>query len=132
MATSPWDDFVKKESPDGRFLAVYDRAMEVAMGAPTRGVIKISEMKDGTEIIELGNANASFVWSSDSSAIAFPRWTQSRKQQLVVVRFPQCKIEPFDTEYRVLELESFDGDMIQGIDSPIHRPSKVCVSAKKL
>lgn len=131
MAISAWDSFAKKESPDGRFIATYNDAMEIAMGAPTRGVIKISEKKDGAIIAALGDANGSFIWSADSSSLAFPRWTRSRMQQLVIVRLPQGKIEPLEGEYRVLELESFDQDLIEGIDSPIHRPSKVSISAKK-
>jgi hypothetical protein len=131
MAISAWDSFAKKESPDGRFIATYDDAMEVAMGAPTRGVIKISEKRGGATIAALSDANGSFIWSADSSSLAFPHWTRSRMQQLVVVRLPQGITEPLEGEYRVLELESFDHDLIEGIDSPIHHPSKVSVSVKK-
>jgi len=131
MATSAWESFVEKDSPDRRYLAVYGDAKEIAMGAPTCGVIKIFEKKEGSIIIELLDASASFVWSTDSSSLAFPRWTRSKMQQLVLVRLPQGKIEPLKGEYSVLELESFADGLILGVDSPIHRPSNVSVPVKK-
>jgi hypothetical protein len=131
MAISPWDSFARQESPDGRYVAVYDGGMEIAMGGPTHGLLKITEKKSGDSVIELSDANGSFVWSSDSGALALPRWIPGRNQKLVVVRLDTGRHESTDGEYRVLELSSFVDGVVIGIDSPIHRPVEICVSVKR-
>ena len=73
MAISPWHDEAKQDSPDGRFVAVYDRAMEIAMGGPTVGRLIIKAKNNNARIAEFPDANGSFVWAVDSSALAFPR-----------------------------------------------------------
>lgn len=127
MAISPWNSFARIDSPDGRFTAVYEDAMEIAMGAPTRGVLKISEKQTGRCIAELANANGSFIWCSDSAVLAFPQWTPERMQKLVFVRVPQGTTHPMKREYRVLQLDSFEQGVLQGVDSPIHQPSKLTI-----
>lgn len=131
MKTSPWTAFAKAESPDGRYTAVYNDAMEIGMGAPTRGVISVTEKSSGNCLFQLNDTNGSFVWSTDSSVIAFPRWTTKRMQQLVLLFSPNLTTEPLTGEYRVLELYSFKGGVIEGIDSPIHQPTAISVHAKK-
>ena len=125
MPISAWDSFAKADSPNGQFAAVYDDAMEIAMGAPMSGVLKITEKKTGNCIAELSSANGSFVWASDSSALAFPRWTRKKMQQLIVLLLPEGKALPLAGEYHVLELGSFYDGLIEGIDSPIHHPAPV-------
>ena len=129
MPISPWDYFVQMDSPNGHFAAIYDDAMEIAMGAPTRGVLKISEKQSGRCIVQVTNANASFVWSSDSAALAVPQWTPKRMQQLLIVSIPHGTIKPINGNYRVLQLASFHEGMVAGVDSPIHRPTKIAVKA---
>jgi hypothetical protein len=131
MAISPWDSFAMQESPDGRYVAVYDRGMEIAMGGPTHGVLKIIEKKSGDSVIELSDANGSFVWSDDSESLAVPRWIRGRNQELVVVRLDTGRHESLHGVYRVLELSSFVEGVVAGVDSPIHRPVEIRVSVKK-
>lgn len=130
MPISAWDSFAKADSPNGRFTAAYDDATEIAMGAPTSGVITVTEKQTGSCIAELRSTNGSFVWASDSSALAFPRWTRSKMQQLVVLRLSDGTTEPLTGEYRVLELGAFHENVIEGIDSPIHLPAVVRVDLK--
>jgi hypothetical protein len=134
MPISAWNDYAKIDSPNGRYSAIYDQAMEVAMGAPTLGILSICDNTTGECLVKFSEANGSFVWASDSTAIAFPKWRRSGWaqgwiQHLTIVRLPSCKTVFLDNEYKVLELDSFHGDVIKGIDSPLHNPARVSVSA---
>ena len=131
MRISAWDSFARRDSPDGAFTAIYDRAIEIAMGGPTRGVLKIVEKKSGDALIELSDAGASFVWAGDSSALALPRWTQDRKQELIVVTTSTRRHQFIAGEFRVIELTSFDDGVIEGVDSPVHRPAPIRIICKR-
>lgn len=127
MPISPWDAFAKIDSPDGRFSAVFDNAHEIAMGAPTCGLLTISEKTTGRCIAVLHDANASFIWSADSSALAFPRWTRSRKQQLVILRLQDGGQQTLSSEYRLLQLESLSNGVVEGVDSPAYHPVRISI-----
>lgn len=127
MQISPWDAFAKVDSPDGCYYAVYDNAAEVAMGAPTCGMLTILEKATGRCIAEFHDANASFIWSADVTALAFPRWTKSRKQQLVIFYLRERRERTLSGEYRVMQLESFFNHIVEGIDSPTYHPVKISI-----
>jgi hypothetical protein len=127
MSISPWDSFAQQESPDGRYVAVFDDAMEIAMGAPTRGTLTVRDRGDERPIVKIPDASGSFVWSSDSSAIAFPRWSIKRDQTLCICGMPGGQITEVRGRFRVLQLESFHDNRLIGVDSPIHQPSKVAI-----
>ena len=112
-------------SPNGQYVAVFDNAMEIAMGAPMRGTLTVREKGQQKPLIALPDASGSFVWSSDSTAIAFPRWTMKRDQRLCILRVPTGQTEEIDGRYDVLQLESFCDGHVIGVDSPIYRPKKV-------
>ncbi|HEX2100563.1 MAG TPA: hypothetical protein VHF69_07875 [Candidatus Synoicihabitans sp.] len=129
MAISPWVDAASAESPDGRFVAIYDQAGEVAMGGPTAGRLVIKSRESGKRVAEYTDAGASFVWSADSSAVAFPRWTFDRMQHLAVLKLAPKELTTLNGLYSVLQLHSFSDGVIVGIDSPIHCPREVRVRA---
>jgi hypothetical protein len=118
MAISPWHDEAKQDSPDGRFVAVYDRAMEIAMGGPTVGRLIIKAKNNNARIAEFPDANGSFVWAVDSSALAFPRWTPERMQRLMLIHVSTGTPVTLPGEYSVLQLQSFRDGLIVGVDSP--------------
>lgn len=125
MSISPWDSFAELASPNGQYVATFDDAMEIAMGAPMRGTLTVRQKGQQKPLIEVPDASGSFVWSSDSTAIAFPRWTAKRDQRLCVLRLPSGQTEVVDGRFDVLQLESlFEGRLV-GVDSPIYRPKKV-------
>jgi hypothetical protein len=121
-AISPWADTATKESPDGRWVACFDGGMEICQGGPIRGTLKIRRKESDEWLYMLSDASASFVWASDSTAVAVPRWTQKRAHQLIVIRVPTMSLVEMREHYRVLQLDSFDAGLIAGIDSPIHQP----------
>ena len=120
---SPWNDSADRTSPDGRYRAVITDAGEVGMGAPTSGALLIQEIADGMRTIaSFEGCSPSLVWSSDSAALAVPRWTRDRKQKLSVVAVPSGKIIAEAEGFRVLELHEFEGGVIKGVDSPAYMP----------
>jgi len=125
MSTSPWESFSEQDSPNGQYVAVFDDAMEIAMGAPMRGTLTVRQKGQQKPLIELPDASGSFVWSSDSTAIAFPRWTMKRDQRLCILRVPTGHTEEIGVRFDLLQLESFGDGRVVGVDSPIYRPKKV-------
>lgn len=125
LPISPWDSYAEKTSPDGQYLAVFDDAMEMSMGAPMRGTLVVRQTGVDKPLIELQDSNGSFVWSSDSKALAFPRWTKKRDQKLCILRLPSRVIEEMNGRFDVLQLESFSECRLVGVDSPVYRPKKV-------
>jgi hypothetical protein len=83
--------------------------MEVAMGAPTSGrlrVIRFDESK--AEFFITDNAAASMVWSDDSQFLAFSKWRINKKQILCVLRVSSMNIDESPDEFRVLEHQAVD------------------------
>lgn len=120
---SPWNDSADLTSPDGRFRALIPDAWEVGMGAPTSGTLSIIDAADkGRIIARIESCNPSLIWSSDSTALAVPRWTRERTQKLCVVAVPSGNIIAEAEGFRVLELQGFDCGVISGVDSPAHMP----------
>jgi len=122
-AISPWEQGAAKMSPNGEMTAKVDPALEVAMGAPTMGDLKISNG------IVVRRCNPSLVWSEDSRYLAVPQWTNQRMQRLIVVDTDEMRWAMWPELYRVLQLESFAGGLIVGTDSPVHMPTPVEVDA---
>lgn len=129
MAISPWIDTATADSPDGRYVAVYDRSVEIAMGGPTVGRLVIRRRDSGAQVAVFTDAGASFVWAADASALAFPRWTFDRMQHLAVLHLPTAQSKTFEALYSVLELHAFVDGVIRGVDSPIHQPREIRVPA---
>ncbi|MDQ8183879.1 hypothetical protein [Pelagicoccus sp. SDUM812005] len=121
--TSPWSYKTTVLSPDGKFTADYDEAMEVGQGAPTRGTLTI-EGNDKKEVISR-SAGASMTWSDDSRFLAFSEWTKKMNQILCIYDTKEKRIDRATKEYRVIELKDFKNGIIHGIDSPIHRSKEI-------
>ena len=68
------------------------------------------------------SCSLSFVWSSDSGALAVPQWTPSRQQRMCIVSVPSGTVRQVAEEFRVLELHAFNQGVIRGVDSPIYMP----------
>jgi hypothetical protein len=120
---SPWKDRAELLSPDGCFKAVYDNGAEVAMGAPTRGRLRLIEVKEhNNEMVITTDAAASVVWSDGSNYLAFTKWRRNRKQSLCVFRISDFQLDESPDEFSVIELHSFKNNKISGVDSPVWQP----------
>jgi uncharacterized protein YfaP (DUF2135 family) len=130
---SPWTDSEERVSPDGRFRAVIEGAIEIAMGAPTSGTLVIAENNAAGRIhVQLESCNPSFVWSSDSRAVAVPQWTPIRQQRMCIVSVPSGKVRAIPGPFSVLELHAFEQGVVRGIDSPIYVPRNIAVPVEDL
>jgi len=122
MNISPWQSSVELTSPDGELLASIMDAVEIAMGGPTRGLLRFSNG------FAVDGCNPSIVWSSDSKYLAVAQWVENRMQKLLVVEPAGRRTRVMPGSYRVLRLESFEGGVIRGVDSPIHMPVRLEVA----
>ncbi|MEM6471872.1 MAG: hypothetical protein AAF802_20095 [Planctomycetota bacterium] len=103
------------DSPDGSLNATIDDAMEIGMGAPTRGDLVIST---GLTILDCG---PSIVWSHDSRYLAVPQWQpydNGHSQRIVVISIERNAFRPVGRKFVVLELASFVDGIVCGIDCP--------------
>ncbi len=123
---SPWQsETIRLESPDGRKVATLVEPGEIGMGSPTFGELKVSNGQYAE------GCNPSMVWSDDSRFLAVPQWLD-RMQRLLILDtdFKRRAFAP-DT-YRVLELHSFNGGIVEGVDSPIHQPRRLAFDIRSL
>ena len=127
---SPWIDQAECKSPDSTMTALFENGMEIAMGAPTSGVLSVI-LPNGKKHLISDNSAASFVWSDDSKFIAYSRWTRSRKQNLCVFKIESLSTDVSPDEFRVLELHSFNEGKVEGIDSPVHQPRTFSLEYKQ-
>ena len=114
MSISPWTGDVLVSSPDNLQVAQVKSTYEIAMGAPTSGILFV-----GDKVVS-ERCNPSIVWSSDSKYLAFPEWTKSNNQKLMIYCVRSGKLKKLFKTYNVLKLEGYDDSIIVGVDSPIH------------
>ena len=117
---SPWIDSAEATSPDGKSTARFHDATEVAMGAPTMGMLTV--ISNSRSRVVSDRAASSMIWSDDSRFLAFSEWTAGKKQRLCVFRASDGTVRRSPDEFRVLELRGFSDGKICGVDSPIHMP----------
>lgn len=118
---SPWTYRVSIASVDGRFTAAFKYESEVCQGGPTYGRLILSNG------MTYGGCNASFIWSDDSNHVAVPQWTHYREQRLLVIDAEQRTSVLLPEVFQVLELRSFTGGVVEGIDSPVYKPKRVSI-----
>lgn len=130
---SPWSDSAERFSPDGLFRAAIVEAGEIGMGAPTSGELVVSrDLPGGPILVRIQFCNPSFIWATDSRALAVPRWTRKNLQNLWVVSLPSGRVEIVADEFQVLELHHFEGGIVRGVDSPVYRPRRLAVDVADL
>ena len=123
---SPWTGSVYLTSPDGKLTAAINDAGEVGQGAPTSGILNISNG------LSYQRCNPSIVWSDDSQYLAVPQWTRERDQRLLVISLEQKFSGYARGLFRVLELHSFLNGKIKGIDSPIYQPREIEIDVSQI
>ena len=124
MTISPWTGDVEVSSPDNKKTAKVSNTCEIAMGAPTSGILYVNG-----KVISM-RCNPSIVWSLDSQYLAFPEWTRSNNQRLMIYCIETGKLKKLFKTYNVLELAEYSESTIVGVDSPIHKPKKLSIRVK--
>jgi hypothetical protein len=125
-SVSAWDYSLNLTSPDGQITAVIDVATEVGQGAPTHGILVLSNG------LTFEGCNPSAVWSDDSQFLAIPQWTRVHGQRLLVISIKNNFVGYAPGVYSVLELHSFSAGKIKGIDSPAYEPREIEVDLSEI
>jgi hypothetical protein len=116
---SAWDYSLNLTSPDGQITAVIDEASEFGQGSPTIGILELSNG------LTFDNCSPSAVWSDDSKFLAVPQWKATQQQRILVISTEQATFGYPAAIFSVLELHSFSGGKIKGIDSPGYKPREI-------
>ena len=110
-------------SPDGQFKVEFGALIEIAMGAPIGGPCFLII---GNKKIEIYSwCGGPVIWNNSSDKIALPIWTKNRAQQIAVVDLNEMTITTFKEMFRVLHFDTFNDNLITGIDSPIYMTSEL-------
>lgn len=124
----PWRRSYDVWSPDGRWRARIDNALEISMSGPTKGILSIDS------VLDIPDCNPAFVWSEDSRFLAVPQWKYSfrKRERLLVVDLQTKAIFVSPSQFRLLDLRTFSSGVITGVDSIIRRPRKIAISLGKV
>ena len=115
-------------SLDGKNRLKYSELGEIAMGAPLGGYCHwIDENGQETKLKKWFGGPA--IWSSDGNKVAIPTW--SRKllkgtvQQITILDLTTRELTRYQKTFDVLDLRTFDKNIICGYDSPIYKTKTV-------
>lgn len=123
---NPWDFTNNDEnlkSPDGKFKVEYKDFGEIAMGGPIRGSYEISLNGRLLKLVDSGGGP--IVWNDACNKIAIPVWTKNRRQKIAVFDITSQTLTLYKKEFSVLHLSQFEGNIINGINSPVYKPVAV-------
>lgn len=111
-------------SPNRRYKIEYHNLYEIAMGAPLIG--RCSLIVNNHVTIPINNsAGGPVVWSSNSLSFCLPIWNKQRSQYIQVFNLKENTKITYSKCFRVLEISEFKDSIINGVDSPIYKSSKV-------
>src|SRR5688572_16755826 len=123
---SAWDPSLNLTSPDDQITAVIDDGHEFGQGSPTIGRLKLSNG------LIFEGCSPSAVWSNDSKFLAVPQWKRTQRQRILVISIEQASFGYTADIFSVLELHSFSGGKIKGIDSPGYKPPEIEVDMSEI
>lgn len=109
---------------------VYRGLGEIGQGGPLIGVCFWHDAH-GQQIELPGSYGGPPIWEPLCYRVALPLWSRGlfEDQQLAILDTQLRKLVVFRRGFRVLQLQSFDGLQITGIDSPIYNPRPVSFDA---
>jgi hypothetical protein len=121
---------VSWKSPDGNFRLIYTDLYHNEDSSLLAGKCYLESVGIKSYLGETFSGPP--VWSDDSMYIAIPRWITSFQpgylQKLYIMNVLTRKIWQSMEEFRVLNLISFNGQVIYGTDSPNYRPKQIEIS----
>lgn len=129
----PWD-FSNEDknlvSPDGQYQIEYDKLSEIAMGAPIGGECFLVGPEDSK--LKLSDwAGGPVVWETQGRRVAFPVWTRARRQKIAIVDIEAKTLSIYAETFRVLDLHTFENNIVQGQDSPVYLTAQVRFDTSK-
>jgi len=98
------------------------------MSGPTKGILCIAGLFD------IPDCNPTFLWSDDARFLAVPQWKYflRRRERLLVVEAETKAVFASPSKFRLLDLKTFSGGVITGIDSPIWKPRNIAISLSEV
>jgi hypothetical protein len=128
--STPWDfhnNDKKAFSSKGTERITYGDLNEIAMGAPIGGPCYLETEDRKIKINDwCGGPPA---WETEGSLVAIPIWTRKffkgTVQQIGVVDTRKGELKVFSKTFDVLDMRSFDKQIIYGYDSPIYKTKTV-------
>lgn len=120
----PWRRSYQATSPDGRWCAKINDALEISMSGPTKGILSIDTLFD------LPECSPVFIWSDDSRYLAVPQWKYffRKRERLLVIDTQTKSIFVSPSKFRLLDLKTFSNGVITGVDSILRNPRKIAIS----
>jgi hypothetical protein len=113
---------------DQKAILEYSGLNEIGMGAPLRGICRI-KINENKSILIGNNCGGPAIWTRNGLKTAIPIWEKSffsgTFQRIGLVDLKKQTLTKYKKKFRVLDLRSFSGNLILGIDSPIHRMKTV-------
>lgn len=124
---TPWDVGTELTSPNHSQKLTYQEFGEVAMGGPISGTYFLIENDKSLKITESCGGPA--VWEKDGWFVAIPIWKHSSSlglhQQIAVLNTRTKDLTIFQKAFKVIQLESFERNLVTGVDSPIYKPKLI-------
>lgn len=120
---NPWNFHNKDKalsSPDDLLRLVYYDLSEIAMGAPLGGPCFLEGNGEKVKIHDWCGGPS--IWEKDGQRIAIPIWkrdlVKGTIQQLGIIDLKNRELRIYTKTFRVLDLQSFENNRVQGYDSP--------------
>lgn len=126
---SPWNfsnNDANLTSPNLQYKVEYDDLYEIAMSGPLGACCYLLFENQKVKLHDW--ASGPVVWEESGNKVAFPIWTQKRKQQLAVFDLTTLTLTTFQHLFSVLHLTHFKGDTIVGVHSPIYQPEILTIN----
>ena len=102
----------------------YSNLNEIAMGAPIGGICKLTTNQLKKVLINKWCGGPA-IWNEDGLKVAIPIWDNSlfngTFQRIGIVDLKKQTLTKYKKKFKVLDLRSFNNNLIKGIDSPIHK-----------
>jgi hypothetical protein len=128
---NPWDfpnENTNGKGNENKATLEYSRLNEIVMGGPLIGKCKV-HIDDTKEIQIAENCGGPAIWTRNGQKVAIPIWERSffggTYQRIGIVDLEKQTLTKYKKKFRVLDLRSFSGDNIVGIDNPLHRIEKL-------
>jgi hypothetical protein len=124
---NPWD-FPNENSNrlenENKAVIEYSNLTEVGMGAPIGGPCELK--RNGLDKVLIDNwCGGPAIWNENGLKLAIPIWDSSffkgKFQRIGLVDLEKLTLSKFKKTYKVLDLRTFNGKLIKGFDSPIHK-----------
>ena len=131
---------------ENKAVLEYSNINEIAMGAPIGGICKLTTSQLNKILIDKWCGGPA-IWNQDGLKVAIPIWNNSlfkgTFQRIGIVDLEKQTLIRYKKKFKVLDLISFNNNLIKGIDSPINKmknfefdlnnePIESTISLKKL